>query len=68
MILGQDVDKYKDDTSAPMWDQFGFEKMQSFSGALSQLNFWSGKISNTRIELLAECRGGASHEGDTRLD
>ena len=37
--------------------QFGFEKMQSFSGALSQLNFWSKKLSPSQMKALAQCSG-----------
>ena len=37
--------------------QFGFEKMQSFSGALSQLNVWSKKLSKSQISALSQCSG-----------
>ena len=37
--------------------QYGFEKMQSFSGALSQLNVWSKKLSKSQINALAQCSG-----------
>jgi len=56
LILGHDVDKYTPSASQ-LWDQFGFEKMQSFSGALSQLNFWSKKLSPSQMKALAQCSG-----------
>ena len=37
--------------------QFGFEKMQSFSGAISQLNIWSKKLSNSQMRALSQCSG-----------
>ena len=37
--------------------QFGFEKMQSFSGAISQLNIWSKKLSTSQMRALSQCSG-----------
>ena len=37
--------------------QYGFEKMQSLSGALSQLNVWSKKLSKSQIKALSQCSG-----------
>ena len=37
--------------------QYGFEKMQSLSGALSQLNVWSKKLSKSQINALSQCSG-----------
>ena len=55
--MGQDVDKYIKNDSLPVKDQFGFEKMQGFSGMLSQLNFWSYKLEEEQIEELSLCKG-----------
>ena len=57
LILGQDVDKFVKNTSLPIKDQFGFEKMQSFSGMMSQLNFWSKILPQEKIEDLSNCKG-----------
>ena len=35
----------------------GFEKMQSFSGALTQLNFWSGWMHSDKIMDISKCKG-----------
>ena len=40
-----------------MWDKYGFEKMQSFSGAMAQLNFWRQWIPDTQIKDMAFCKG-----------
>ena len=36
LVLGHDVDRYSPNDEIPIWDKYGFEKMQSFSGAMSQ--------------------------------
>ena len=33
-MIGQDVDKNCGDDSVPVWDCFGFEKLQGFSGLI----------------------------------
>ena len=48
--------------------QFGFEKMQSFSGALSQLNFWSKKLSPSQMKALAQCSGDLTMLGISQND
>jgi hypothetical protein len=40
-----------------VWDQYGFEKMQSFSGALSRLEFWSRRLQQEDIKAFANCQG-----------
>ena len=57
LILGQDVDKYVKNSSLPTKDQFGFEKMQGFSGMMSQLNFWNKILPEDKIEELSNCKG-----------
>ena len=57
LVLGHDVDRYSPDDTIPIWDKYGFEKMQSFSGAMSQLNFWRQWIPDTQIKDMAFCKG-----------
>ena len=57
LVLGHDVDRYSPDDTIPVWDKYGFEKMQSFSGAMSQLNFWRQWIPDTQIKDMAFCKG-----------
>ena len=57
LILGQDVDKYVKNSSLPTKSQFGFEKMQGFSGMMSQLNFWGEILSEEMIQDLSNCKG-----------
>ena len=57
LVLGHDVDRYSADDTIPIWDKYGFEKMQSFSGAMSQLNFWRQWIPDTQIKDMAFCKG-----------
>ena len=57
LVLGHDVDRYSPDDEIPAWDKYGFEKMQSFSGAMSQLNFWRQWIPDTQIKDMAFCKG-----------
>ena len=57
LVLGHDVDRYSPDNEIPVWDKYGFEKMQSFSGAMSQLNFWRQWIPDTQIKDMAFCKG-----------
>ena len=57
LILGQDVDKYVKNSSLPTKDQFGFEKMQGFSGIMSQLNFWKKILTQDKIDDLSNCKG-----------
>ena len=51
------MDRYSADDTIPIWDKYGFEKMQSFSGAMSQLNFWRQWIPDTQIKDMAFCKG-----------
>ena len=57
LVLGHDVDRFSPDNEIPVWDKYGFEKMQSFSGAMSQLNFWRQWIPDTQIKDMAFCKG-----------
>ena len=57
LVLGHDVDRYSPNDEIPIWDKYGFEKMQSFSGAMSQLNFWRQWIPDTQIKDMAFCKG-----------
>ena len=57
LVLGHDVDRYSPNNEIPIWDKYGFEKMQSFSGAMSQLNFWRQWIPDTQIKDMAFCKG-----------
>jgi hypothetical protein len=51
------VDKYVKNSSLPTKDQFGFEKMQGFSGIMSQLNFWNKILTQDKIDELSNCKG-----------
>ena len=51
------MDKYVKNSSLPTKDQFGFEKMQGFSGIMSQLNFWKKILTQDKIDDLSNCKG-----------
>ena len=57
LILGHDVDKYDSNTRLPTFERFGFEKMQSFSGEISQLNFWGEWIAPSKVVEYSQCKG-----------
>ena len=57
LILGQDVDRFLINSSLPIKDQFGFEMMQGFSGAMSHLNIWSRVLTADEVAKLTNCTG-----------